>query len=127
MSLTMRVREVETSGISRKVSAATEAALGILAENALSDCRPYVPYGLGALQGSGKTNGGADGHATIEWGGTGDTSRYAREQYYNPHDHATSQNALYAPKATDHWFEHARAERMDAWIGLYKRALKGGL
>jgi hypothetical protein len=116
----MRVREVETSGISRKVSAAAEAALGILAENALSDCRKYVPYDKGPLRDSGKTNGGANGHATIEWGGTADTSRYAREQYYNPHHHTT-------PGTTDHWFEHARAERMDAWMGLYKRALKGGL
>ena len=119
----LRLRSVDVTAAVPKVREANNAALGITAENVLSDCREYVPYDSGALQGSGRTRL-TDGSAYVEWGGDSDTSRYAREQYYNAHNHATDQNALHAPRACDHWCERARADRGDAWQQMYDKALK---
>lgn len=120
-----RVSEVDVDGVLRAAATANRAALGVTAENVLSDCRPYVPYDSGALRGSGETRL-EDSAAYVEWGGTEDTSRYAREQYYVAHDHDTAQNAMFAPNACDHWYEHARADRGDAWLRMYEKTLREG-
>lgn len=119
----LRLRSVEVSGAIERAAAANRAALGVTAENVLEDCREYVPYDSGALQGSGETRL-TDDSAFVEWGGTADTSRYAREQYYNAHNHATGQNAIHAPRASDHWYEHARSDRGDEWQGMYEKTFK---
>jgi hypothetical protein len=118
----LRVKDCDVSGIAAKVEAANRAALGIAAENVLSDCGEYVPYDTGALQSSGATRQSGD-KAYVEWGGDSETAAYARVQYYEAHDHGTSQNALHAPRATDHWYDHANADHGERWRSLYNKAL----
>lgn len=96
------------------------AALGIVAENALSDCERYVPYEHGALRGSGRTVL-SDGKATLEWGGDAKTSRYARKQYYDQRLHHTTAGTC------AHWATVAAATRRVAWAGMFKKAMSGGL
>lgn len=119
----LRLRSVDVSGAAGAVDAANRAALGVTAENVLSDCREYVPYDSGALQASGDTRQEGD-KAYVEWGGDAETAAYARVQYFNAFDHSTAQNALNAPRATDHWYDHANADHGDRWRGLYEQALK---
>lgn len=114
----LSVKRVDLSGVSEAVERANEAALGVTAENALSDTRPYVPYDTGALQGSGEARVEGD-RALLEYGGDAETARYAREQYYNPHNHATRQNALHAPRACDHWGERSKADNSDRWVAMH--------
>ena len=121
-----RLTGADVDGVLRASAAANRAALGVTAENVLTDCRPYVPYDSGALQRSGETRL-EDSAAYVEWGGTEDTGRYAREQYYVAHDHATAQNALFAPNACDHWYERVRGERGDAWLQMSEKTLRGGI
>lgn len=109
----------DASGALARSDAAKRAALGVVAENVLADCTPYVPYETGALQGSGegRVEGGA---GVVEWGTTADTARYARVQYYGVGlSHATDANAAMAPMATHHWFEKARAARGEAWADMF--------
>lgn len=114
----LSVKRVELSGLSEAVRRANEAALGVTAENALSDTRPYVPYDTGALQGSGEARVEGD-RALLEYGGDAETSRYAWEQYYNAHNHATRQNALHAPRACDHWGERSKADNGERWARMH--------
>lgn len=114
----LSVKRVELFGLSEAVERANEAALGVTAENALSDTRPYVPYDTGALQGSGEARVEGD-RALLEYGGDAETSRYAREQYYNAHNHETRQNAIHAPKACDHWGERSRADNGGRWARMH--------
>lgn len=93
------------------------------AENVLEGCTEYVPYDTGALQASGATRQSGD-KAYVEWGGDGETSRYARTQYYNALNHDTAQNALRAPRATDHWYDHAHADHGDEWNRVFGAAMK---
>lgn len=119
----LRLRSVDVSGAAEKVDAARRAALGITAENVLDGCTEYVPYDTGALQASGATRQSGD-KAYVEWGGDGETSRYARIQYYNALNHDTAQNALRAPRATDHWYDHAHADHGDEWNRVFETAMK---
>ena len=96
------------------------AALGIVADNALSDCERYVPFETGALRSSGRTVL-SDGKATLEWGGTEDTSRYARRQYYDQRLHHTTAGTC------AHWATVAAATRRAAWAAMFRRAMSGGL
>ena len=112
------LRGVDVSGALKKVKRANEAALGVTAENALSDTRPYVPYDTGALQGSAEIEVAGD-KAYLRYGGDAETSRYAREQYYNAHNHETSQNAIHAPRACDHWGERSKADNADRWASMF--------
>lgn len=116
----MRVslKSADLSGLTSRCEGAMEAALGIVAENVLADCTPYVPYETGALRGSGRAAAKA-GVGTVSWGGDADTAQYARAQYYGAYDHSTSQNAIFAPKARGHWFEGAKAERKGAWCDMF--------
>lgn len=113
-----RVKSVDLAGALDAVRSASEAALGVVAENAKSDTKPYVPYDTGALQGSAETEV-AGGSAYIRYGGDSKTARYAREQYYNAHNHETRQNAIHAPKACDHWGERSKADNADRWARMY--------
>ena len=36
----------------------------------------------------------------------------------------TAQNALRAPRATDHWYDHARADHGDEWNRVFGAAMK---
>ena len=111
------MKSVDVRGCSEAVERANEAALGITAENALSDTRPYVPYESGELQGSGEAHASGD-RATLEYGGNG-SKPYAREQYYNAHNHDTRQNAIHAPKACDHWGDRSKADNGDRWARMH--------
>ena len=123
MPLRLRVKSVDVRGAEDKVRKASEAAMGVTAENVLSDCTPFVPYDTGALQGSGQSEAkGEKGY--VEWGTDGETAQYARIQYYGSHDHGTAQNAIHAPKAQDHWFEGAKAERGDAWAEMHAAEMR---
>ena len=42
----MRVVDVDVERCKDKVSNAVEAALGIVAENVLADCKTYVPFNI---------------------------------------------------------------------------------
>jgi len=95
------------------------AALGTVAENALADCERFVPYDTGALHRSGRAVL-SDGKATLEWGGTEDTSRYARRQYYDGSLHHTTAGTC------SHWAVAAAAVRGTAWAAMFRKALKGG-
>ena len=53
-----------------------------------------------------------------EYGGNG-SRRYAREQYYNAHNHDTAQNAVHAPKACDHWGERSKADNGKRWAKMH--------
>lgn len=119
----LRLKAADVSGLASRSEAANRAALSITAENVLSDCREYVPFDSGALQASGATRREGD-RAFVEWGGDSETAAYARIQYYNALNHATAQNALHAPRATDHWYDHANADHGERWQGLYRQALK---
>ena len=113
----LRVKGVDLRGCSEAVRRANEAALGITAENALSDTKPYVPYETGELQGSGEARVAND-RALLEYGGNG-SREYAREQYYNAHNHDTAQNAVHAPKACDHWGERSKADNGKRWAKMH--------
>ena len=106
----LRLRSVDVSGAAEKVDAARRAALGITAENVLEGCTEYVPYDTGALQASGAARQSGD-KAYVEWGGDGETSRYARIQYYNALNH-------------DHWYDHAHADHGDEWNRVFGAAMK---
>ena len=114
----MRLKSIDLSGAKEAVKQASEAALGIVAENAKSDTKPYVPYDTGALQGSAEVEVAGD-KAYLRYGGDAETSRYAREQYYNAHNHETSQNAIHAPRACDHWGERSKADNADRWASMF--------
>jgi hypothetical protein len=96
------------------------SALGIVAENALSDCERYVPYETGALRRSGRTVL-SDGKAAIEWGGDSDTARYARRQYYDKGLHHTTSGTC------AEWARVCSASRKTAWEGMFRKALSGGM
>lgn len=110
-----RVKSVDLAGALDAVRSASEAALGIVAENAKSDTKPYVPYDTGALQGSAEIEV-SGGSAYIRYGGDSKTARYAREQYYNVHNHEPRHNAIHA---CDHWGEHSKADNADRWARMY--------
>lgn len=112
------LKSAELAGLTSRCEDATNAALGIVAENVLADCTPYVPYETGALRGSGRAAARA-GVGTVTWGGDAATAAYARVQYYGALNHSTTQNAVFAPKARGHWFEAAKAERKQAWCEMY--------
>lgn len=101
------------------------AALGIVAENALSDCERYVPYDGKKTAGNSLRDSGrvvlSDGKATLEWGGTEETSGYARKQYYDQRLHHTTAGTC------AHWATVAAATRRVAWAGMFKKAMSGGL
>lgn len=118
----MRVVSVESKEALHKVTKATRAALGIVAHNVLSDCKTYVPYDRGALQRSGTTRL-TEGAAYVEWGG-GDAAEYARIQYFGQYNHATTQNALHAPNACDHWYERCAGVRRTSWEKMFKQVIK---
>lgn len=113
-----RLKGIDLSGAKEAVERASEAALGVVAENAKSDTKPYVPYDTGALQGSAEIEV-AGGKAYLRYGGDAETSRYAREQYYNAHNHETAQNAIHAPKACDHWGERSKADNATRWTAMF--------
>ncbi len=115
----LSVKAVDVGGAQSRGEAARTAALGVVAENVLSDCGEYVPYDLGALRGSGKASV-RGGEGVVMWGTDAETARYARVQYYGAGlSHDTAQNAMHAPKARHHWFEAAKAERKEAWCRMY--------
>ncbi len=109
---------IDLDGIARKVSEANEAALGVTAENALHDTEEYVPYDSGDLRRSGKPDVIGE-RAYLKYGTTEETARYAREQYYNAHNHDTRKNALHAPKACDHWGERSKADNAPRWARMH--------
>lgn len=119
----LSLKSADVSGALEKVKRANEAALGVTAENALSDTRPYVPYDTGALQGSGQTKVSGE-RAYLEYGTDADTSRYARVQYYNAHNHGTAQNAIHAPKACDHWGERSKADNGERWAKMHASEMR---
>ena len=119
----MRVVSANVAPAKEKVSALCQRALGITAENVLADCKSYVPYDSGALQGSGTTRQ-TGSSAFVEWGG-GDAAAYARIQYFSPHNHQTTQNALHAPNACDHWFDRCKGVRGSAWAKMFSKLMKG--
>lgn len=121
----LHVKSVDVEGAQRAAERASAAALGVTAENVKSDTRPYVPFETGALQGSARTWVGAGGdRAYLEYGGDGATGEYAREQYYNPHNHGTKQNDLHAPKASDHWFERSKADNKERWAKMHAAEMR---
>lgn len=121
----LRVKSVEVAGAQGAVERASAAALGVTAENIRSDTRPYVPFETGALQGSARTWTSADGgRAYLEYGGDADTGRYARDQYYNPHNHSTRQNDRHAPRASDHWFERSKADNGERWAKMHAAEMR---
>lgn len=117
----MRVVDVDVERCKDKVSNAVEAALGIVAENVLADCKTYIPYDSGALQGSGTTRQTGSA-AYVEWG-AGDAAAYARVQYYSTHNHSTLQNALHAPNACDHWYDRCAGVRGNAWQQMFAKVI----
>ena len=124
----VRLRASDVSSVARHATAARRAALGVVAENALADTEPYVPYETGALVGSGTAEVGASGdRATLSYGGDADTARYARRQYSEPHDHSTAANAAHSPRATDHWCEASARENGDRWRAMLAEGIERGL
>ena len=117
----MRVVDVDVERCKDKVSNAVEAALGIVAGNVLADGEDYVPYDLGALQGSGTTRQTGSA-AYVEWGG-GKAAEYARVQYYSTHNHNTLQNALNAPNACDHWYDRCAGVRGNTWQQMFAKVI----
>lgn len=96
------------------------AALDVVAENALSDCTRYVPVDTGALRSSGRTVL-SDGKAALEWGGDANTARYARKQYYDKSlKHTTAGTCA-------EWAKVCAASRKAAWEGMFRKALSGGM
>ena len=123
----LSVKSADVSGMAARAESARDAALGVLAENVLSDCTEYVPYDSGALQGSGKASV-RRGEALVKWGTDSETARYARVQYYGVGlNHKTKQNGKFAKKARHHWFEAAKAEREAAWREMYAVTFARGL
>lgn len=108
----------DTGKLTGNAKAASEAALGVVAENVLADCTDYVPYETGALRRSGQASV-RGGVGQVSWGTDADTAQYARVQYYGSFSHSTTANAVYAGKARGRWFEGAKAERKDAWRKMY--------
>jgi len=100
------------------------AALGTVAENALADCERFVPYDGKKTAGNSLRDSGrtvlSDGKATLEWGGTEDTSRYARRQYYDGSLHHTTAGTC------SHWAVAAAAVRGTAWAAMFRSAMGGG-
>ena len=118
----MRIRvRTDLAGVSDAVARANEAALGVTAENALSDTEPYVPYETGELRESGEARVAGD-RAYLEYGGNA-SREYARIQYYNALNHETAQNAVHAPKASDHWVERSQADNGDRWARIHGREM----
>ena len=113
----IRLKKIDLAEVSEAVERASEAALGVTAENALSDTEPYVPYETGELQGSGETKVAGD-KAYLTYGGNGSRG-YARAQYYNAHNHDTAQNAIHAPRACDHWVERSAADNAARWAAMH--------
>lgn len=122
-----RLKGVNAGPALSKLDRAMEGAMGATAENALSDCVPYVPYDTGALRGSGQARVSKSGAGELHYGTDEATARYAREQYYGSHDHGTRQNALHAPFACDHWCERAAAANSARWRGMYAQLLREGM
>lgn len=123
----VRLKRLDSGRIMTAFERARDRAMGATAENALADTRPYVPYDTGALQGSGQARVTASGAGELHYGTDADTAEYARVQYYEAHDHGTRQNALFAPKACDHWCERSSADNSDRWRGMFARLLAEGV
>lgn len=122
MRARLRLRRSDVAGLAERAPGALEAALGVVAENALADTEEYVPYETGALVGSGQTR--ASGRrASLMWGTDGDAAEYARPQYYEPHDHSTDANAAHSPRATDHWAEASARENKGRWRDMLAHEL----
>ena len=123
----VRLKSVDSGRVLSKLERASERAMGVTAENALTDTKPYVPYDTGALSGSGQARVTASGAGELHYGTDADTAEYARVQYYESHDHSTAQNAMHAPRACDHWCERSSADNRDRWLGMYASQLKEGM
>lgn len=116
MRVTHQFGGVSIKELERRGDNALQAACFVTAENALSDCKPNIPYLNGDLTGSGKTKPGQT-DCEIMWGTDEDTAKYARYQYYT--------KGLNHPKqGSDHWFEKTRAERKDAWGKIFAQKAK---
>lgn len=124
-SVTLRLKSIDVAAADTKINQRCDRALGIMAQNALSDCRDYIPYETGALRASGQTT--IEGkHAYLLWGTDVDTAKYAAKQYEDTSlSHATDANRANAPKATDHWFEAAKASRLGAWVQMVRQIVGG--
>lgn len=123
MRLTARF---DPSGIVSGVASARRRALLVTSQNVLSDDNRFVPVETGALRGSGRAEVRSDDHATVEWGTDADTARYARPQYYEPHNHATDANAAAGGMAADHWHERSAAVNRGRWARMYGDELARG-
>lgn len=123
----MRVTALDLGLMSPRVNKAAQGAMRAVAENARSDCRPYIPYLTGDLRNSGRVRvqmGPVGPQGFIDWGTDRKTARYARYQWSRPLNHNTPGNAANAPKATDHWFDRAAQARSAAWMGMFAADLR---
>ena len=114
----LSVKSCDVGGMEARAESARAAALGVVAENVLSDCTEYVPVRFGDLRRSGKASV-RGGEGVVMWGTDSETARYARVQYYGAGLSHTTEFTPENAKARHHWFDAAKAERKDEWSRMF--------
>ena len=122
MSVRVTMTRCDIPAMAARVSAARQAALGIVATQVLADATPKVPMSMVSrgtnLRSSGRARTTADGSAEVEWGGDGRTVRYARAQHRGTNGIVTFRNYT-TPGTGSDWTGKAKAERADAWRAMF--------
>lgn len=102
---------IDYSTIASKIDKGIERRKKLLTAAVLQDSNYYVPQDTGTLQKSG-INATVLDNGVIKW-----DASYARKIYYSwreglPNSHNRN------PNARAKWFEAAKAERLDEWLGI---------
>lgn len=120
------LKRIENAGLLARSPQARRAALFSVAGNVLADATPLVPRREGALQGSGRAFVSAADTGIVEWGGDGDTARYARAQHAGTNGIVRFKEYT-TPGTGAGWTGKAEDERLDAWREMFAREYARGL
>lgn len=120
MRMSLRVKSVDTSGLSVKLARARTRALTLTTLAAIEDTRPYVPRLSGDLAGT-ADSGSKPASGLIVYGSS--AVPYARRQYYD----FPRKTTTFHPQATTMWFEYSKAANRLKWERTFGQEYKGVL
>lgn len=116
--------KLDRAHLTARMQRGKDLAGAALAEQILSDCRPFTPHDQGGLESSARVEQ-IDGDYAVTW-----NEVYAAYQYYGcwpdgshvVRNHDTTVN----PQATTQWAEAARQKYGDDWEKIAKKKFREG-
>lgn len=148
--LKVTVRDNFTEAVAHALARASTKAEHIVAVQAAKDTSPYVPFLTGSLDTRTRVDGGviiypgpyarylyygkvmvdsATGKGPMRIVGKDGTEviRFRKGATLRPTNRDLNINTAYHPKAQSHWFEASKAQNLDKWLQVAKKAVKNDL